>query len=311
MNLALNNVFCAYLSGSTVLLGLVQGSYGIGGIVAPIAATAMVSIGISWARFYLITMSIQVVCFFFAGWSFPGYEKEPQAAFTSNLQQIASNQAENAGPTKLRMLGKALKNKTTLIGFLFIFAYQVVEVSESGWYISYLINDRHGDPVKVGYVASGFWARITAGRLTLVWLAQKVGEKRFIFATIVGTIIFQLMSWLPLARPNLSLRSDNLFGAATGQLAGYCYGVHLERGKQWRSCRAVLDRLDRLSVRHLGVASYLYCWFWPRLPGLHGSKRASICEMAGGSQYEAKHISYSRDVNVFLRATTAVSVPCS
>ncbi|KXT06015.1 hypothetical protein AC579_850 [Pseudocercospora musae] len=196
MNLALNNVFCANLSGSTVLLGLAQGSYGIGGIVAPIAATAMVSNGISWARFYLITMSIQVVCFFFAGWSFGGYEKEPQAAFTSNLQQIASNHAENAGSTKLRMLGKALKNRTTLIGALFIFAYQGAEVSESGWFISYLINYRHGDPVKVGYVTSGFWSGITVGRFTLVWLAQKVGERRFVFATILGTIIFQLMSWL-------------------------------------------------------------------------------------------------------------------
>ena len=51
----------------------------------------------------------------------------------------------------------ALQNKVTVIGALFIFAYQGAEVAVSGWIISYLINYRDGDPAKVGYVTAGFW----------------------------------------------------------------------------------------------------------------------------------------------------------
>jgi fucose permease len=38
------------------------------------------------------------------------------------------------------------------------------EVAISGWVISFLVQMRAGDPSKVGYVTSGFWAGITIGR---------------------------------------------------------------------------------------------------------------------------------------------------
>lgn len=198
LNLALNNVFCANLADSTVILGLAHGSYGIGGIVAPIAATSLVSSGVFWARFYLITLGVRVFCFFLAGWAYWNYEKEGTSQFANSLQHISSRQAaaELGETTKLGILGRALKNKTTLIGALFIFAYQGGEVSESGWFISYLIDYRKGDPAKVGYISSGFWGGITVGRFTLTHLAHVIGEKRFVAAMTIGVIALQIMSWL-------------------------------------------------------------------------------------------------------------------
>lgn len=126
INLALNNVFCANLSGSTVILGLVHGSYGIGGVVAPIAATAMVSSGVLWSRFFIIMVAIRLLCLVFSGWSFREYEKEEVSQFANSLQQITSRQSARA-PGKLRSLGigRALRNRTSLMGALFIVAYQV------------------------------------------------------------------------------------------------------------------------------------------------------------------------------------------
>ncbi|KAK4617861.1 Bypass of stop codon protein 6 [Fulvia fulva] len=193
INLALNNVFCANLADSTVILGLAHGSYGVGGIVAPLIATAMVSNGIHWSRFFLITIGVRAVGLVFAGWSFWNYEKEGTTQFANSLQQLATRQ--NGEVTKRHLLSRALKNKTTLIGALFIFAYQGAEVSESGWFISYLINYRNGNPARVGYVTSGFWAGITLGRFTLTHVAHRIGEKRFVFAMGIGVIIFQLMCW--------------------------------------------------------------------------------------------------------------------
>ncbi|WPH04641.1 Hypothetical protein R9X50_00753400 [Acrodontium crateriforme] len=220
LNLAYNNVFCANLANSTVILGAAHGSYGIGGILGPIIATALVSHGIHWARFYLITIGLRLVCMCFVGWAFWSYENEEATQFSNSLREIASRQAANeTGPhSKVKTLLKALHNRVTIVGALMIFAYQGGEVSESGWFISYLINYRKGDPAKVGYVTSGFWAGITVGRFVLTHFAQRVGEKVFVFGLGVGVIVFQVMAW---QIPNAI--GDSVTVALLGLLLGPIY----------------------------------------------------------------------------------------
>ena len=96
------------------------------------------------------------------GYTFWTYEHEGANHFHTSLEQISFRQSRAGAeePSKMQLMGRALKIRTTLIGALFIFAYQGAEVSESGWYISYLIDYRNGDPARVGYVTSGFWAGV-------------------------------------------------------------------------------------------------------------------------------------------------------
>jgi fucose permease len=161
-NLALTNVYCANLDHSTVVLGAAQGVYSIGGVVGPIVATTMTSgQGWIWSRYYILTL---VVCLFgagVAGWSFHGFESEQEAEALEmeSLQRPVSS--ERLKPGGWAMLVKALKINATLIGALFTFAYQGAEVAISGWTISFLITERHGDPAHVGYVTAGFWVSCT------------------------------------------------------------------------------------------------------------------------------------------------------
>ncbi|KAF1993304.1 MFS general substrate transporter [Amniculicola lignicola CBS 123094] len=197
MNLALNNVFCANLHPPTTVLGAAHGSYGVGGIVAPIVATAMVSKGILWSRFYFIGVALRILCIPFAGWAFWSYQEDnsPQALLTA-LERTASRQATGQEePSKLQNLKLALKNRVTIFGALFIFAYQGAEVSISGWVISFLINYRDGDPASVGYVTAGFWGGITLGRFCLTHIATRVGESLFVIILIAASIIFQILAW--------------------------------------------------------------------------------------------------------------------
>ncbi|TKA72005.1 hypothetical protein B0A49_04151 [Cryomyces minteri] len=197
-NLALNNVFCANLARSTVILGIAHGSYGVGGIFGPIIATALVSKGVLWSRYYLVTLGIRLVCLPFVGWAFWRYEKEAPVQLMSALERTASRRAavEAGEPTNVQLLKQALGNRVTVFGALLIFAYQGAEVSISGWVISFLINYRGGDPAKVGYVTAGFWAGITLGRFTLSHAAHRVGEKLFVYLLIAGAMAFQLLAWL-------------------------------------------------------------------------------------------------------------------
>ncbi|KAF2423657.1 MFS general substrate transporter [Tothia fuscella] len=198
MNLALGNVFMSSLADATIVLGCGHGAYGIGGTIGPIIATAMASHGIIWSRYYLVTLTIRVICLGFVGWAFWNIEKEPPTQLLTTLQQTATQQQalETGEPTKRQLFALSVRNRITLIGALFTFAYQGAEVSISGWVISFLITYRSGDPSRVGYVSAGFWAGITVGRFTLGHLATRIGEKRFVYGLGLGAIIFQLLVWL-------------------------------------------------------------------------------------------------------------------
>ena len=232
--LALNNVFCANLTPSTPVLGMFHGSYGtylfadlcsrrasesvpagMGGVVAPIIATAMATNGILFSRFFAILLSIRVVNFFATGFTFHHFERDAPASTDIRLPDRAERiqapaptstnttttnpaDAPAAPPTKshkIRGLLSSLKNRTTLIGALFIFSYQGAEVSISGWAVSFLIAQRGGDPRKVGYVTAGFWGGVTLGRFTLAHAAHRVGERVFTLCMIAGAVVFEIVVW--------------------------------------------------------------------------------------------------------------------
>lgn len=209
VGLALNNVFAANTEPSSTVLGTVHGSYGLGGLLAPIIATAAVTHGVPFARIYTILLAIRVVNFGFTGWAFWNFEQD-------NPRLVAVDQEQSS--SKVRELGEALKNRTTLLGALYIFAYQGAEVSISGWVISFLINYRDGDPAQVGYVTAGFWAGITLGRFCLAPFALRFGERLFPTVLLLLTIVFQLLVWLV---PNVIASSVST--AILGLLLGPIY----------------------------------------------------------------------------------------
>ncbi len=189
INLALNNAFCANLANGTTTLGIFHGSYGLGGIVGPLIATALVTQSARkvWSTFYFVPLSITILNALIAYVTFRHYEHDNPSPNPLHGQPYPSS--------KVGLLKKALKNRTTVLGALFIFAYQGAEVSISGWVISFLISYRKSEPSEAGYVTAGFWAGITIGRLLLSHPAHKIGEKTSVAALAVGAAAFQILVW--------------------------------------------------------------------------------------------------------------------
>ncbi|ETS86276.1 hypothetical protein PFICI_00104 [Pestalotiopsis fici W106-1] len=188
-SLSMYNVFLANLPSAGTALGMAHGSYGVGGIVGPLIATSMVSNGVSWSMYYLITLGLAIFNLGFAPWTFWTFEQETQT-------ELGPVETSQRGTQQLKAMLQAFRTKVVLLGALFIFAYQGSEVSISGWVISFLITMRNGDPTRVGYVSSGFWAGITLGRFFLSPLAARIGEKRFVYGIVAGATIFELLVWL-------------------------------------------------------------------------------------------------------------------
>jgi fucose permease len=125
MNLAICQVFCANLANNTAVVGAYQGAYGIGGITGPLIATALVSRGAVWSRFYTIELGLATLNFFVIPWAFWKYELE-----SDHEQVLPHPVSEQRDRTQRRWKSfkTLLLNRTTVLGSLFIFAYQGSEV---------------------------------------------------------------------------------------------------------------------------------------------------------------------------------------
>ncbi|KAG4030685.1 hypothetical protein MFRU_011g01420 [Monilinia fructicola] len=194
INLSLSNVFAANLDNGTRMLGYMHGAYGIGGIIAPLAATALVSAGILWSRYYFIPLGMTLANLAFAGWSFWDYQ-DPNEAPLLLLNKIPSGKTKTFSAKKeLKEMLKAAKLKAVLIGAIFIFSYQGAEVSISGWVV-YFLQQVRGANTDAGYVTAGFWGGITLGRFLLSPIGHKIGEKKFVVIVVVLSGIFEGLVW--------------------------------------------------------------------------------------------------------------------
>nr|VWO96590.1 Major facilitator superfamily transporter [Ganoderma boninense] len=88
----------------------------------------------------------------------------------------------------LTSLGVALANTIALI---VVFRFK----TQDGWIVTYVINLRGGGPSS-GYISSGFFGGLTLGRVGLLWVTQKVGERRAIFMYAIVAIGLELIIWL-------------------------------------------------------------------------------------------------------------------
>jgi fucose permease len=224
-NLAISQVFCSNLANNTALVGFYQGAYGIGGITGPLIATALVSHGFKWSRFYIIELCLAFFNLMFSAWAFWNYERESETsdavlpAPAQDTEHTSSRKGRNESANRQWQSFKTLiSNKPTVLGAFFIFCYQGAEVAISGWIISFLIQFRHGDPSKVGFVTSGFWAGITLGRFTLSFLAHRIGERPSVFLFTAGALILELLVWFVPSIPG-----DSVAIAFSGLLLGPIY----------------------------------------------------------------------------------------
>jgi fucose permease len=87
----------------------------------------------------------------------------------------------------------AILNKVTLIGAAYILVYVGVEVTLGGWGFTWLTQGRHGNPLDMANVMSGYWAGLASGRILLGYLSGRFGEKLmislFTMMIIAGLIV--------------------------------------------------------------------------------------------------------------------------
>ncbi|KAM5476223.1 hypothetical protein MauCBS54593_000908 [Microsporum audouinii] len=207
------NAWIGGMANANELLGLLHGFYGLGGMLAPLIATALITkAGWEWYEFYYLLAGASFLSLAFslpAFWSATGsrYREAHQDSYDEVERHGNNINAYTAPPRANKMMVKlmgntrmaeALSNRVTWICSIFLAVYAGAEVGLGGWIVTFMINVRHGSPFASGVTATGFWLGITLGRMILGFVTPRFfkTEKHAVVFYLGCCICLDLVFWL-------------------------------------------------------------------------------------------------------------------
>lgn len=94
---------------------------------------------------------------------------------------------------KAKVSYEFLKNKNFWIGTGILFFYLCTEVTINGWIVKYFIDSNIMTIEYAQILASLLWVVILAGRLTCVFLGNRISKKTLLLLTSFGTVAFYIL----------------------------------------------------------------------------------------------------------------------
>ncbi|KAH8748566.1 major facilitator superfamily domain-containing protein [Hyaloscypha sp. PMI_1271] len=187
------NTFVSSVKGAHRWLGFIHAMYGAGLLVSPFVAT---TIAVSttqkwWTLFYLFPL---------------GLSAANLAMVLVTFRESVALRLERQGdpePERRSVMVEAkqmLKTRDIWIFCLFFFFYLGACSTSGGWIVEFLVDVRHGDLSKVGYVPAGSYGGVFLGRLLLAEPTHRFGERRMLLLYAAICFVMQLVFWLV---PNL------------------------------------------------------------------------------------------------------------
>lgn len=192
------NTWAGSLASQNEILGLLHGFYGLGGMICPAVATAMIAHGIKWNHFYFVMAACTLVSLVLSAVAF---REDTAKAYRESitLSHNAEDAEDKTALSSTSTVLETLKSPLTWLVSLALFAYVGAEVSTGGWVTTFMIDVRHGDVHRAGYVATGFWTGITVGRMVLGLVAGKyaAGREGLLVAFYLAlAIVLQFFFWV-------------------------------------------------------------------------------------------------------------------
>ncbi|KAG2154538.1 major facilitator superfamily domain-containing protein, partial [Suillus clintonianus] len=160
-------------------LGVLLGCWCIGSFSAPLVCQTLMAKGIPWKHFYLGSLVISAIALILTIFSFRPTRNEFLADRKAALDVmqitpstcspradtiIESPHEEKFRDSSARPLLLALSMPYQWAFSLFAFIYSGSETTFQGFIVTYLLTNRGSSPNTVGYVSSGFWGGMAAGR---------------------------------------------------------------------------------------------------------------------------------------------------
>ncbi|KAF8439080.1 major facilitator superfamily domain-containing protein [Boletus edulis BED1] len=196
-------------------MGLLMGGYGVGALLSPLSATYFAQVP-HWSYHYLTCLGMAVLNTIFLTGVF---RLRPQEECLVEIG-IMDTEKGTSTESQFRQI-MALKDVHLLA--LFIFCYVGAEVTLGGWIVTYIIDFRHGGSSS-GYIATGFWAGLTIGRVALLKVNKLIG------ALLVYSLLAVALEFFVWFVP--SLIGDAIAVACIGVLLGPMYPLAMNHARR-------------------------------------------------------------------------------
>ncbi|TFY77871.1 hypothetical protein EWM64_g6140 [Hericium alpestre] len=182
-----NGFVASYRDNAAAKMGILHAVYGLGALASPLVATQFAQVP-HWSFHYLVSLGIAFSNAVFLASVFRFQTQD--ACFA----EIGLPPAEQ-GTSEESKYSQIFRLKVVHLLAFFILVYVGVEVTIGGWIVTYIIQVRHGGPSS-GYISAGFFGGLTLGRVALLWVNKKVGERLVVFIYILLAIALELVIWL-------------------------------------------------------------------------------------------------------------------
>ncbi|KAG2156825.1 MFS general substrate transporter [Suillus bovinus] len=184
-------------------MGILHAVYGAGALSSPLVATQFAQLP-HWSFHYLCSLGIALINTVSLIVVFRLKTQDGMAStyiiekmvehFTECLAQIGQPAGAKGTDEKSQFSQIFRLREVHLLAF-FILIYVGVEVTVGGWMVTYIIDVRGGGSSS-GYISSGFFGGLMLGRVGLLWVNKKVGERRVLFIYAILAIGLELIVWL-------------------------------------------------------------------------------------------------------------------
>ncbi|KAI0774901.1 MFS general substrate transporter [Trametes elegans] len=190
-----NGYVASLKEGASTKMGILHAVYGAGALAAPLIATEFARMR-QWSFHYLVSLGIAVsnsVLLFVV------FRSKDQDTCLAEIGQAPDQESETDSTPGAGRNSNKYKQifRIPALHLLAFFAliYIGVEVTLGGWIVTY-VRELRGGGDSSGYISSGFFAGLMLGRIGLLWVNHKIGERRAVFVYGLIAIGLELVVWL-------------------------------------------------------------------------------------------------------------------
>jgi fucose permease len=177
-------------------------SFGIGVTIGPAMMTALLNAGQSWRWGYAIIVLLQgllAVCFGLTLDRWRGSGPASEAARPSEPSRTTGEEADQGPVSGTARSVDTLRLPLAWLGIAIFITHTGVQFTAGQWAYSLFTEARGVAPATAGLWTSVYWASLTAGRLLLGPVADRIGVVSLLRTCIVGIVLGSALVWWNLA----------------------------------------------------------------------------------------------------------------
>ncbi|KAJ7572004.1 MFS general substrate transporter [Mycena floridula] len=219
-------------------MSLLHAAYSAGALLSPLSASQFAQMT-RWSFHYLVSLGIVLVNIVLLLVVFRLKSTDACLSQIGQGEEATKKQKQNDSSS----LKQILSLKSVYILSLYVLVYIGFEATIDSWIVTYMIRVRDGGP-SMGYTSTGFFGGIMLGRILLLKVNEKIGERRVVYfyffialglefilwfvpsivgdAVAVGLLGFVIGPWYPIAMNHAArIIPPWLLAPCMGWLAGF------------------------------------------------------------------------------------------